>query len=265
VCDLPHPSNSFARRFDVVCSFPSPNDIGSPIFSFPAKIVRRAGNLTSADGPPSCDNLMTPGCLQQLYGIPTESASSSSNGLAVSPFHQGSANRADLRVCAKASNCVPKIKQLSFQKFLPTFRTDLPPSTFSDRSISGGSNSQDPNKAGIEAVSTVTFYQHQITKTDVVLKNLDVQYTIGIASGVPTDFISVGNLRDSERLRDLINFLLGQGRPPQVLTTSYVWDENTASNAFAKYSSSSLESPCLANPVYSTTCAIASWLSAPEV
>ncbi|KAI9436209.1 family S53 protease [Lactarius indigo] len=181
-------------------AFPSSDDmIGSPIFSSPAKVVRRAGDLTSAVAS-SCDNLITPACLQQLYGIPTVPASQSSNRLAVSPFHQGSANKADLG------------------EFLQTFRTDLSPNTtFFEQAIDGGSNPQAPSEAGIEA-------------------NLDVQYTVGIASGVPTVLISVGNqARGGEpgRLLDLINFLLHHTELPQVLTTSYVWDENTISHSMA--------------------------------
>ncbi|KAI9436202.1 peptidase S8/S53 domain-containing protein, partial [Lactarius indigo] len=68
--------------------------------------------------------------------------------------------------------------------------------------------------------------------------DLDVQYTIGIVSGVSTVFISVGNRpqnNDAGRLGDLINLLLTERELPQVLTTSYVWDENTISHALTNF------------------------------
>lgn len=58
-------------------------------------------------------------------------------------------------------------------------------------------------------------------------QDLDTQYTIGIATGVPTVFISVGdnNPDGVNGFLDIINNLLGQSAPPQVLTTSYGFDE----------------------------------------
>ena len=60
------------------------------------------------------------------------------------------------------------------------------------------------------------------------MQSLDIQYTVGIASGVPTTFISVGdNFQDGdlEGFLDIINFLIGEDNQPQVLTTSYGSDE----------------------------------------
>jgi tripeptidyl-peptidase-1 len=90
-----------------VCSFPSPRQIGLPVFSSPAKFVP-AGSQTSAVAPLSCDQGMTPKCVQQLYGIPSTPASQPSNKLAVSGYIEQFANRADLKVCAEASNSIPK-------------------------------------------------------------------------------------------------------------------------------------------------------------
>ena len=69
-------------------------------------------------------------------------------------------------------------------------------------------------------------------------QNLDIQYTIGVATGVPTVFISVGeNFQDGalEGFLDIINFLNGESNPPHVLTTSYGQNENTLSSTLAKY------------------------------
>ncbi|KAH9049037.1 family S53 protease [Lactarius hengduanensis] len=179
-------------------TFPSPNDIGPRIFSPPAKTVP-SGDLISADEIPStCLVFQNPRCLQQLYGIPKERASQSSNKLAVAGFLEQFANEGDLR------------------EFLRIFRPDLPPrTTFTLQTIDGGTNSQSLEEAGVEA-------------------DLDVQYTIGLASGVPTVFISVGDQHqdgDLEGFLDTINFLNGKSAPPQVLTTSYGQNENTISRA----------------------------------
>ena len=61
------------------------------------------------------------------------------------------------------------------------------------------------------------------------MQNLDIQYTVGLASNVPTTFISVGedsNDGDLGGFLDIINFLLGESAPPQVLTTSYGENES---------------------------------------
>ena len=61
---------------------------------------------------------------------------------------------------------------------------------------------------------------------------------MGIASGVPTTFISVGNNTqdgDLDGSLDIINFLLNQDAPPQVLTTSYNVDESDVSFPLTKY------------------------------
>ncbi|KAI0294289.1 family S53 protease [Multifurca ochricompacta] len=135
-----------------------------------------------------------------LYGIPKTLATQSSNQLAVSGFIGQYANAADL------------------QSFLKKYRTDLSSSTtFTLQTLDGGSNPQGTGQAGVEA-------------------DLDVQYTIGVASGVPTVFISVGNnFQDGnlEGFLDIINFLLKESKPPSVLTTSYGEDESNISPALA--------------------------------
>ncbi len=59
---------------------------------------------------------------------------------------------------------------------------------------------------------------------------------MGIATGVPVAFISVGQLNQDGALEgflDIINFLLKEDDPPHVLTTSYGQTENTFSSALA--------------------------------
>jgi hypothetical protein len=55
-------------------------------------------------------------------------------------------------------------------------------------------------------------------------KNIDIQYTVGVATGVPVVFISVGETNNDGNLfgfLDIVNFLLGESSRPQVMTTSY--------------------------------------------
>lgn len=96
-------------------------------------------------------------------------------------------------------------------RFLSNLRPDLPASTnFTILTVDGGANVQNASSAGEEA-------------------NLDVQYTVGLASGVPTTFYSVGaeTSDDLDGFLDLANYILGQDQPPTVFTTSYGFNEDT--------------------------------------
>ncbi|KAH9851330.1 family S53 protease [Lenzites betulinus] len=164
------------------------------VFSFvPSRADKPAPavNVTSDAVPASCATTITPACLQALYGIPTALATQKANTLGVSGFIEQFANQADLK------------------SFLTKFRPDLSSATtFTTQTLDGGSNPQQVAEAGIEA-------------------DLDTQYTLGIASGVPTTFISVGE-RNSDGVNgflDIINQLLSETAAPQVLSTSYGFDE----------------------------------------
>ncbi|KZT41769.1 family S53 protease [Sistotremastrum suecicum HHB10207 ss-3] len=152
--------------------------------------------------PASCATTITPACIQAIYGVPTTKATSSTVKLGVSGFIDQFAQTADLK------------------SFLTKFRTDISSSTtFALQTLDGGSNPQGRNDAGIEA-------------------NLDIEYTIGIATGVPVTFISVGeNTKDGDLggFLDIINFIQGEAAAsrPQVLTTSYGQNENTVTRAMA--------------------------------
>ncbi|KAI0261762.1 family S53 protease [Gloeopeniophorella convolvens] len=162
-------------------------------------VTQPGESLTPEAVPASCASTVTPACLQALYGIPAARASQSSNVLGVSGFIDQFANQADLK------------------SFLTALRPDLPSTTtFSLQTLDGGSNSQTLSQAGVEA-------------------DLDTQYTVGVASGVPVTFVSVGdNTRDGVfGFLDIINFLLGESSPPSVLTTSYGSNENEVSRSLA--------------------------------
>ncbi|KAJ6579869.1 Pro-kumamolisin, activation domain-containing protein [Mycena sp. CBHHK59/15] len=104
-------------------------------------------------------------------------------------------------------------------EFLTNFRTDISSSTtFTLQTLDGGVNTQTRSQAGIEA-------------------NLDTQYTIGVATGVPITFISVGesNTDGVDGFLDIITKLISEatGTRPNVLTTSYGFDESDLSRAVA--------------------------------
>ncbi|KAJ7473309.1 Pro-kumamolisin, activation domain-containing protein [Mycena latifolia] len=110
----------------------------------------RAAPSTAAV-PASCRSIVTPACLQAMYGIPTAKATSSAtNILGVSGYINEYANQADLT------------------RFLSALRADLSNSTFTLQTIAGGINDQTLANAGIEA-------------------DLDIEYTVGIAGGVPVE------------------------------------------------------------------------------
>ena len=68
-----------------------------------------------------------------------------------------------------------------------------------------------------------------------------------MATNVPTTFISVGNnVKDGDLsgFLDIINFLLGETAPPQVLTTSFGADETDISPALAQYEQAAMSWAC---------------------
>ncbi|KAJ7183973.1 family S53 protease [Mycena filopes] len=155
----------------------------------------------SAAVPASCGTTITPSCLQAIYNIPATPATQSTNKLGVSGFILQFANLIDLKT------------------FLTDFRTDMSSATtFTLQTLDGGVNTQTRSAAGIEA-------------------NLDTQYTVGLATGVPTTFISVGesNADGVDGFLDIITALIKEatGTRPNVLTTSYGFDESDLSRSVA--------------------------------
>ncbi|KAI0740343.1 family S53 protease-like protein [Earliella scabrosa] len=95
--------------------------------------------------------------------------------------------------------------QSDLDAFLDKFRPDTTNSTFSVQTLDGGSNE---GNGTAEA-------------------SLDIQYTVGLATNVPTTFVSVGSQNQDgvAGFLDIIKFLLEQETPPLVLTTSFGIDE----------------------------------------
>jgi tripeptidyl-peptidase-1 len=66
---------------------------------------------------------------------------------------------------------------------------------------------------------------------------LDIQYTVGIATGVPVEFLSVGGEATDEGfisgLLDTTTFLDGVPNPPSAMTTSYAVSEDEVGSSLA--------------------------------
>ncbi|KAI0827003.1 subtilisin-like protein [Trametes gibbosa] len=186
-------------------------DLVHPTVSFPdprsrhaasSKVTRVVSRVVSLDSglDSLCSNGTTPPCLQALYGIPTAPAVNKNNTLGVTGMFGSDAHYEFL------------------EEFLKTFRPDVDPATnFSVFSIDGGSNDQD-----VPSVSE---------------GELDIQYTVGLATGVPiTDYFvglksaDPGDLHGTAFLDEAIA-LLALDQPPQVLTTSFDLHEDAATFA----------------------------------
>ncbi|TBU22963.1 subtilisin-like protein [Dichomitus squalens] len=178
--------------------------------AIPATTSTATSKPAQATGPvspdDSCKTKITPACLQAIYNIPPDSALNTSSNIFVASFVGESADPADLK------------------KFLGEFRPDVSQgTTFRVKAVDGGTNNA--SKATIEA-------------------SLDVQYTVGVAAGVDTTFVSVGsnNTDGIAGFLDVINDLISQEEPPFVLTTSFGFNEkdvpvglaNNLCNAYAK-------------------------------
>ncbi|KAJ6460213.1 subtilisin-like protein [Mycena sanguinolenta] len=186
-------------------------DVVHPTIEFPASNNPRlasasrftAGTLgrrTSASCNTSISTgFITPTCLQDLYGIPATPATHSANNntLLITGYAENWAQFADL------------------SSFLEEFRPDIPSNTtFDVLTLDNGTNPQGPNEAP-------PGWQEA---------NLDIQYTVGIATGVPVQFLSVGGgitVADfATALLDTTTFLDGITNPPSVISTSYGSNED---------------------------------------
>ncbi|KAJ6482695.1 subtilisin-like protein [Mycena sanguinolenta] len=162
--------------------------------------TRRAIPPDSCIGP---FNTTTPACLQTLYGIPSTPATQSSNTLMVAAYIGDWAQTAALEL------------------FLQMFRPDISPNTtFTVQSLDGGLDTQG-----------------QFFFENVIEPNLDTQYTIGLATGVPVTFLTVGNDTTEASfftsLIDTTTFLASADDPPSTLTTSYGDNESNLGSSLA--------------------------------
>ncbi|KAI0366839.1 subtilisin-like protein [Pilatotrama ljubarskyi] len=193
--------------------YPTTQFIPPPTRKAEVRIVERFPTVKRsgskrADVPAQCAQAISPACLQAIYNIPPTPATAAGNSLGVSGFDNEVANPDDLK------------------DFLSQARPDITNGTFAVQSVDGGS---DDGQGTTEA-------------------SLDIQYTVGLATNVPTTFISVGQQNQDgglEGFLDIINTLIAQENPPLVLTTSFGFDETpfseqapelaeTLCNAYAK-------------------------------
>ncbi|KAI0646155.1 subtilisin-like protein [Trametes meyenii] len=178
-------------------------DLVHPTVSFAVPTMRTAGptiqkaGISRRDLNAACGNGTIPACLQELYQIPLAPATQKDNNLGVTGFFGNSAHFAWL------------------ESFLKAERPDMDPTTnFTVVGIDGGTNDQDG--------------------PSVSEGELDIQYTVGLATNVPVTYYFVGidnQDGDLSGFLDEANFLLGLDKPPQVLTTSYGFQESTLSFA----------------------------------
>ncbi|KAI9060406.1 subtilisin-like protein [Trametes sanguinea] len=176
-------------------SFPNPDISGAHVAVKRAAPMLAKRNFTF---PSNCsDDETVPACLQMLYNIPLTPATNPKNRLGVTGKWSQSAHYASLKT------------------FLMTFRPDMDPNTnFTLDSVDGGTNDQDGPSADEG--------------------DLDIQYTVGLATDVPVVLVFIGlNTTDGDfdGFLDEANHLLAEEHPPQVLTTSYGFTESALSFA----------------------------------
>ncbi|KAJ6568215.1 peptidase S8/S53 domain-containing protein [Mycena sp. CBHHK59/15] len=176
-----------------------------PAFARKARVISVSSSVvpkalsSDATPPASCNSMITPSCLQTLYNIPTAAATIKASALGVTGFDEQFANTQDL------------------SNFLKRFRIDIPSTTsFNLLTVDGGQNIQTLPSAGVDA-------------------NLNIEYTVGLATGIPVTFISVGESNTDGLLGflDVMQHLLAESAPPQVVTTSYLFSETDLTRAIA--------------------------------
>ncbi|KAI1796803.1 family S53 protease-like protein [Ganoderma leucocontextum] len=199
------PSKQFIRTLSYALpqSLQGHVDLVHPTVIFPepadlaptqSKTKRAFHSLVERGGPSSCAKGTTPACLQDLYKIPTKPATHKDNSLGVTGFFGNNAHYTYL------------------QGFLKKYRPDMhSTTTFKSVGIDGGSNKQDT--------------------PSVSEGELDIQYTVGMATNVPVTYYFIGyDTHDNlNGYIDEVNHLLGLQKPPLVLTTSYALSESSVS------------------------------------
>ncbi|KAJ7916826.1 subtilisin-like protein [Mycena leptocephala] len=152
------------------------------------------------------DGIVTPTHLQKIYGIPSTPATQKNNKILVTGYIGVSPNRTDIST------------------FLEQFRPDIPPNTTFNLITIDNVTNQDPEDFAILVLEA----------------DLDVEYTVGVATGIPVEFLSVGGRPDSNfsdlatDLLDTNTFLAGVDNPPSVVTTSYGPMENQFESSVAR-------------------------------
>ncbi|KAH9858512.1 family S53 protease-like protein [Lenzites betulinus] len=157
----------------------------------------------------SCRTVITPKCLQAIYNMPSTPASGNRSTLFVTGFGGESATPSDLKT------------------FLGQFRPDykVASTNFTVQTADGGS-------------------ANFVTATAEA--SLDIQYTVGVATDIPTTFLSVGsnNTDGAAGFLDIIDNFLAQDEVPFVLTTSFGFNENQVPLALGRQTHRSRRNLC---------------------
>ncbi|KAK7053675.1 family S53 protease-like protein [Favolaschia claudopus] len=170
-------------------------------------VKRSSAPASSSCGDPTVP--MTPACLQKIYGIPSTPTTEQSNSLMVTGYFNIFPNQTDLSV------------------FLKEFRPDvLPDTTYDLIRIANATDDPPPPELAVAQVEA----------------NLDIQWTVGIATGVPAQFLSVGMPSDDDSDGDYLAtsfietnmYLEGLDNPPSVVTTSEAPVESHFSPSMAR-------------------------------
>ncbi|KAJ6469148.1 family S53 protease [Mycena vitilis] len=150
--------------------------------------VDRHTSREQVQGPCPGGNV-TPDCLQHLYGIPSSPATSKNNGMVVTGFAKASPQRDDLA------------------SFLRQFRADMAPNTtFALTQLDGASQCEQCN-------------------SNETQEALDIQYTVGLATNVPVEFVAAGDNGNLDHWITLINNISRRETVPTVISSSYGIDE----------------------------------------
>ncbi|KAJ7838171.1 family S53 protease [Mycena olivaceomarginata] len=187
------------REYSIPVSLQSHIKVITPTTSFSiphrappvsVKRVSEAPSSTRSAEDNTCTEMVTPSCLQSLYGIPATPATNKNNAIGVAGFNNQFANQADLT------------------QFLQLTRPDMDSSTsFTLTSVDGGINPQNQEEAG-RSWWVVDIRWH-----------LDIEYTVGLATNIPVTFISVGNQTQDGAdggFMDIIAALIAEDAPPQL-------------------------------------------------
>ncbi|KAJ7189161.1 family S53 protease [Mycena filopes] len=162
--------------------------------SRPASTIKRPPTTAATARPPAgsvsaacrLNTSWTPGCIQELYGIPSAPAKVGSHVFGISGFENSFANLRDLKT------------------YLEIYRPDMDPNTtFGLITLDGGLNNQLPGGAGITG-------------------DPDTQIGVGLTNGVPVTFISTGTLPNDllVEMLDQANFLVSMEHPPQTIVNT---------------------------------------------
>lgn len=120
------------------------------------------------------------------------------------------------------------------QSFLEEFRPDMDPNTtFDFLSIDGGINDQLPAHAGFEAVCWGSF---PCVRSSIEYQAINIDYSVGIATGVPVTFISTGTNGTDDpfpAFLDQVHHLLSLPKPPQTIVHTYADVESDTSPQMA--------------------------------